>query len=81
MAEKQQLLGYEPVTKRCPGCGKSETNVFPSDGLKKWQSGMLIQRAMPNVNECMREFLITGFCEDCRWENDEIGRRIEEQNE
>ena len=54
------------VTKKCPMCGKLETNVFPQAGYLAWQRGMLIQNAMPTVNECLREFLITGHCEECR---------------
>jgi len=66
------------VTKQCPMCGKLETNVFPTEGLNKWKDGMLIQNAMPNVNECLREFLITGHCEDCRAEVDRMFEELEQ---
>jgi hypothetical protein len=71
------MSGATAVTQACPFCGKIETNAVPTDGYLAWKGGMLIQRAMPEVNECIREFLITGFCEDCRAENDRISEEME----
>lgn len=68
--EQDEPSGATPVTMECPMCGTTETNVVPTEGWVKWRRGMLIQRAMPEVNECIREFLMTGCCESCRAEND-----------
>jgi hypothetical protein len=57
------------VAKRCPICGVEESHEVPQDGFMKWKAGMLIQRALPDsawVDECIREFLITGMCKKCR---------------
>ena len=69
------------VTKQCPMCGTLETNVFPTAGYLAWQRGMLIQKAMPTVNECLREFLITGHCENCRAEVDAMFADLEQAEE
>src|SRR4051812_39185138 len=74
--------GFAAVTKRCPCCmmkGKktSETHIIPSEGYHRWKAGMFIQKALPELNECVREFLITGNCEDCRYEIDQIAERLE----
>ena len=51
------------VTKASPFSG--ETNTLELDvtaeQLKAWQSGTLIQEAMPNLSPDEREFLMTGI--------------------
>lgn len=58
------------VAKTCPGCGNKELHAIPQEGYLNWERGMLIQKALPELNECIREFLITGFCTECRTAND-----------
>ena len=75
---------FATVAKRCPLCGNEESHQIPMDGFMKWKSGMLIQRALPDgafVDECVREFLITGMCKDCRDETDEITARAEDSDD
>jgi hypothetical protein len=45
--------------------GKKSTLDLPvtEEQIKLWQTGMLIQNAMPQLNETQREFLITGITE------------------
>lgn len=69
------------VANRCPLCGTEESHAVPVDGYMRWKSGMLIQRALPDLNECIREFLITGFCADCRAENDAAAERAEREGD
>jgi len=73
------MEGATAVTQTCPLCGKIETNAVPTVGFLMWKNGMLIQRAMPEINQCIREFLITGFCESCRAENDRISEEMEDE--
>jgi hypothetical protein len=71
------------VAKRCPLCGIEESHEIPMDGFMRWKAGGLIQRALPDsawVDECIREFLITGMCKDCRDETDEITARAEDDD-
>jgi hypothetical protein len=65
------------VAKICPLCGKEEQHGIPQDGYMKFRAGMLVQHALPDLDECIREFLITGFCADCREENDRISLAME----
>lgn len=44
--------------------------------INMWERGMLIQKAMPNLSESQREFLMTGITDE-EWE-EEFG---EEENE
>lgn len=51
------------ISKTSPLTGKINTmdlNVTEKQ-LKKWQDGMVIQNAMPHLNDNEREFLITGY--------------------
>jgi len=75
------MKGATAITQACPLCGKIETNAVPTNGYLMWKRGMLIQKAMPDVSECIREFLITGFCEDCREENDKISKQIDAERD
>jgi hypothetical protein len=68
------------VAKICPLCGKEESHAIPADGYMKFKAGMLVQRALPDLNECIREFLITGMCADCRAETDEATAAMEMQD-
>ena len=50
------------ITKVSQLTGKTHTmNLdITREQIKKWENGMLIQYAMPNLNVHEREFLITG---------------------
>ena len=50
----------------CPFCGAVTYIGVNDEDLKKWQDGMLIQRAMPYFSPEQRELLITGMCYDCQ---------------
>lgn len=53
------------VEKICPHCGKIDKHDVNSEAYNNWLSGMRIQDAMPEANDFLREFLITGACYDC----------------
>jgi hypothetical protein len=67
------------VAKKCPICGTEEQHPIPQEGYFKFRAGMVVQRALPELNECIREFLITGMCTKCREETDEITARMENE--
>lgn len=50
------------ITRKSPFTGKVSTMEIPctEEQLKRWQSGELIQNAMPNLTPDQREFLMTG---------------------
>lgn len=49
----------------CPMCGGVNYVNVNSDDYDKWKSGMLIQCAFPYLDDCERELLMTGMCDDC----------------
>jgi hypothetical protein len=51
------------ITRKSPFSGKTNTmEIDVSDAqLEDWQSGTLIQRAMPNLTADEREFIMTGI--------------------
>lgn len=63
------------LTKECPACGATESHDISAEGFVKWKGGMLVQRAFPELDECIREWLIAGSCTSCR---DEFDRWAEE---
>jgi hypothetical protein len=54
-----------------------EIDVKP-DQLAAWESGVLIQNAMPNLSDDDREFIMTGITPD-EWEN-EFGEESSEES-
>lgn len=54
------------VEVRCPFCGKNGLVEVDVEQYEAWQSGELIQYAMPALSATQREMLITGMCEDCQ---------------
>lgn len=50
-------------TKKSPFSGNTNTREIPvtEEQLNAWNSGTLIQIAMPNINADDREFLMTGI--------------------
>lgn len=57
------------IRKQSPLTGKFNELDIPvtQEQIDKWQSGTLIQNAMPNLTTDEREFLITGYTPD-DWE-------------
>lgn len=53
------------VAVHCPFCQKSAEVEVPVKGFLAWQSGELIQNAMPEVDADSREQLISGTCSKC----------------
>lgn len=51
------------ITKTSPFTGKENTRDIPvtPEQIAAWQSGVLIQNAMPNISADDREFLMTGI--------------------
>ena len=50
---------------QCPYCGKETPITVDEKEYLKWQSGELIQNAMPLLTPAEREMLITGICQEC----------------
>lgn len=50
---------------QCRKCKKDVSISATSEQVAKWQSGMLIQNAMPNVPAGKREMFITQICDTC----------------
>lgn len=53
------------VTTTCPVCHALSDVIVGSADYKAWQSGLVIQEAMPHLSVDDREKLITGFCSPC----------------
>ena len=49
----------------CWKCKQVHHIVCSSDGYDKWQEGMLIQDALPELSSGEREMLISGTCDPC----------------
>ena len=58
------------ITRASELTGVTRTLDIPvtEDQLKVWQDGMLIQAAMPNLDDNQREFIKTGITEE-EWAN------------
>ena len=63
--DKQEMV---KVWKTCPMCGESNTKDFPLEGYRKYNSfgRPLIQDCFPDTPANDREFLKTGYCDDCQ---------------
>ena len=49
----------------CGECNKAYDVPATPEQIAAWHNGELIQRAMPNVSEDLRELLISGMCGAC----------------
>jgi hypothetical protein len=58
-------LGTVGISTSCPFCGVKNLVRVPQEQYDNWNSGMLIQNAMPNMSADDRELLMTGICNDC----------------
>lgn len=54
------------ITRKSRLSGIERTIELPitEDQLQKWQQGLVIQAAMPNLNSAEREFVMTGITDD-----------------
>lgn len=60
----------------CPFCHDVAELEVPTEGFMAWQSGELIQNALPELSADDREQLISGTCPKC-W--DELFPESEEE--
>lgn len=51
---------------QCPFCGSVTELHVPFDGYMAWESGELIQNALPELSPTEREVLISNLCPDCQ---------------
>ena len=51
---------------QCPFCGQTHSVRCSESGFYEWESGELIQRALPELNATEREQLISRICPDCQ---------------
>jgi len=49
----------------CRECQQIKFVEASEDGVKKWQQGELIQRALPELTAEEREMLISRICPEC----------------
>jgi hypothetical protein len=61
-------LERETVRKYCPWCSLLNVIDVPAHGLRRWQSGELIQQAFPEAPVEWREQLLTGMHVHCQAE-------------
>ena len=54
--------------KQCVRCGNVHLLSLPAEGYKKFQAGIDIQYALPNITEETKELLLSGICQKCRKE-------------
>ena len=50
----------------CPFCGKEHFVVVDEEEFMAWESGELIQKAMPTLSATEREQLISHICPKCQ---------------
>lgn len=53
------------VVVRCVFCRTAHQFIVPTPSYHRWQSGMLIQQAFPELSAGDRELLISGTCPTC----------------
>ena len=63
------------VKTHCPICHKDDSVDVIKEEYEDYQSGKLIQKAMPSLSDDQREQLLTGICGKC-W--DELFKDIDE---
>ena len=57
---------YVKVNVTCPICGHIHTVWCAREGFFRWQSGALVQDALPELSATEREQLLSGFCPECQ---------------
>jgi hypothetical protein len=59
-------MDYDTVAVDCTGgCGHTLYVPLTEEQETRWRSGALIQKVIPEVDEAMRELLISGICPTC----------------
>lgn len=53
------------ITVRCPSCAQQNPVVVPKESWERFQSGVFVQRAFPDLPPEEREMLLSGFCPTC----------------
>lgn len=53
------------VACECPFCGTVQNVVVHKRAFAAWETGTLIQTAMPSLTDTQREALMTGICDNC----------------
>lgn len=66
------------VPTTCPFCGHTTYIQCDKDAYDRWQNGMSIQDAMPDMTPEDREMLISGICPSC-WD-DMFGEEDEDED-
>lgn len=66
-------------TRRCFVCGDEGFLELPKDGIAKYESGMFVQDAFPDLPKELREQIISGTHPDC-W-NDLFGSFSEDDDD
>ena len=61
-------MTLQHVKKTCPLCRKQQSLFVKEEQIEKWENGMLIQKAFPELSVSQREILQTGTCGTC-WDN------------
>ncbi len=56
---------FVKVTVPCMTCKREFSITLPSQGLRDYKFGKLMQQCFPNLDGNMRELLITGICGEC----------------
>jgi hypothetical protein len=52
----------------CPGCHTHGEFTVTKEGVRKFNSGDLIQNCFPELSSADRERFVTGYCGTC-WDN------------
>lgn len=69
---------YIMVPTTCPFCGHTTYIQCDKDAYDRWQNGVSIQDAMPDMTPEDREMLISGICPSC-WD-DMFGEEDEDED-
>lgn len=64
--EREVMIMLITVQMRCPFCGEEHSVEVKLHEYERWESGELIQNAMPNLSATEREQLISGLCPQCQ---------------
>ena len=61
VVESGSTPGHLKVVGTCSISGEEHAIEIPAEGFTRWQSGTLIQVALPNLSPDDREFLMSGI--------------------
>jgi hypothetical protein len=77
MNNKSWGVKVDVATPKCFFCGRGSVLQASEEGFKKWQSGTLIQFALPELTDDEREMLMTGTHPVC-WDENMIEKKVYE---